>query len=196
MQRTSNPDADNVDAQSLMPFKPKNLTGKKFGRLVVIKQAGWTKARNARWLCKCACKKQTICAGGDLTSGSTVSCGCYRQENSRNLASKRFLKHGHAKKDQTTRIYNCWRDMVARCNRPSHNAYKYYGKRGILVCTHWLKFENFAADMAPMPKGLTLERRNNNGNYKKSNCCWATRKQQINNRRPQVEWHAPPGPHP
>jgi hypothetical protein len=74
--------------------------------------------------------------------------------------------------------------MRARCSNRSEPAYKYYGGRGILVCERWLGdhgFENFLADMGEVPPGLTLDRRDNDGNYEPGNCRWATKKEQCRN---------------
>lgn len=76
-----------------------------------------------------------------------------------------------------------WSNMLNRCHNESHEAYKNYGGRGIAVCKRWLKFDNFLADMGPRPGKLTLDRKNNDGNYTPRNCRWATRKQQAANRR-------------
>jgi hypothetical protein len=95
-------------------------------------------------------------------------------------------KHGHAITGQVSPEYRSWCAMMARCNNPNSSRYKYYGKRGIKVCERWHDFRNFLADMGSRPDGLTLDRKNNNGNYEPSNCCWATRKKQNNNKRNNI----------
>lgn len=93
-----------------------------------------------------------------------------------------------------TRLYRIWKDMRTRCNNPRCKDYKNYGGRGIRVCRRWDKFENFAADMGPHPgAGWTLDRVDNDGNYAASNCEWATKWEQNNNRRPR-RVYPPRGP--
>jgi hypothetical protein len=85
-----------------------------------------------------------------------------------------------------SKIYWRWENMIKRCNNSESTHYKNYGGRGIKVCKRWLKFENFYNDMGDIPHGLTLDRRDNDGNYELSNCRWATKSEQDNNRRTNV----------
>ena len=74
--------------------------------------------------------------------------------------------------------------MKQRCTNPQTAKWKYYGSRGITVCARWDVFENFLADMGERPPGLTLDRKDNDGDYELANCRWATPKQQRANQRP------------
>lgn len=90
-----------------------------------------------------------------------------------------YNKHGLT----NHRLYATWRNMRDRCNYAEHPSYKDYGGRGITICERWNDFANFVADMGDRPDGMSLDRRDNNGNYEPSNCRWATKSQQQLNQR-------------
>lgn len=81
--------------------------------------------------------------------------------------------------------YDCWIGMKARCMKPHHPAYRWYGALGVKVCDRWLEsFDNFYADMGQRPTAKhTLDRINSDGNYEPSNCRWITHHRQQMNKR-------------
>ena len=93
------------------------------------------------------------------------------------------IKHGHAVEGKRTKEHRAWTDMRGRCFNPKNQRYYAYGARGITVTKDWEKFENFLADMGLCPKGLSLHRKNNDKNYNKENCIWATTGIQMQNRQ-------------
>lgn len=164
---------------ALRPYRVVDLTGKRFGHLLVVRRLPKQPNRPYRWRCKCDCGKTVSVRGDVLRYGFTKSCGCLRVSNGIKRGRDSF-KHG----DSFTSEYSTWANMKDRCLNPNCQSFKNYGGRGITVCNRWLQYENFLADMGRKPSPAhSLDRINNDRGYSPSNCRWATQKEQTNNRR-------------
>lgn len=133
--------------------------------------------------CLCDCGCEVIVRSGNLKSGNSTSCGCFKREAS----IARFTTHGHGAAGKQSGAYLAWQAMNQRCS-PTAIGAKNYFQRGIRVCEHWRKFENFFADMGERPPGMTVERIDNNGIYEPSNVKWATPTEQARNTRRNRIW--------
>jgi hypothetical protein len=158
-----------------MAGKSINLTGQRFGRLTVLR---FHKIDNRRtmWWCRCACGQHKSADAHSLKRGSTKSCGCFHRDSIR----ARATIHGRS----GSREYSAWENAKARCFNPHCKDFKHYGGRGITMNRAWADdFSQFYRDLGACPPKLTLERIDNEGNYEKGNCRWATMADQRVNYR-------------
>lgn len=153
-----------------------NLHGRVFGKLTVLKLISHGRNK-VMWLCKCECGTVKAHRATHLLAGATISCGCAIGE----AAAKIFVH-----KESKTPEYRVWNSMIMRCTNPNVKAYKNYGGRGVMVFPSWRKYENWKADVCPIPKGKSMERRYNHGHYEPMNVGHATPKEQANNTRKPV----------
>lgn len=152
-----------------------DLTGQRFGRLVVLRE---TPKRdiggNVWWECKCDCGNITCTSAQNLRKGCTKSCGCYNHD----IITKDNPKYKRP-------LYLIYHSMKCRCYNPNDRAFHNYGARGIKISDKWNtyeKFEEWALENG-YKKGLWLDRINNDLDYSPDNCRWATPKEQQNNKR-------------
>lgn len=156
-----------------------SIIGKRFGRLVVLDLDHVSeKNRNSWWKCRCDCGREVVVYRGSLTSGDSISCGCYHREHVRDFPKT----HGMS----STPLYSTWSGMVQRCTNPNAKNYERYGGRGVTVCSEWENdFQNFRdwAVTHGYEQGLTIDRKDNDLGYSPDNCRWVDRITQQNNTR-------------
>jgi hypothetical protein len=157
-------------------------TGKKYGRLTVIRRTD-NRGGYVAWLCLCDCGTERAVLANNLARGTTVSCGCYRKESTKQ-ANKANTKHGWV----GTYQYKTWGDIKSRCYNEKHKAYPNYGGRGIKIYYRWKDdpaafCEWLDRYLGPRPEGHSLDRINNDGDYEPRNLRWADASTQLKNRR-------------
>jgi hypothetical protein len=151
----------------------RNEIGIRYGRMLVIAYASIQRDRHTRLVCRCDCWKEKEVYQMGLRCWDIKSCGCLGIEKRRAW----LLKHWLSK----TPLYLVFQDMKRRCEVPMNANYKYYWWRGIKC--EWENVESFIQDMSKWyKKWLQIDRINNDWNYCKENCRWATPAENNRNR--------------
>lgn len=171
---------------SSVPFRGRSLVGERFGRLVVVGFLGvkiTARSQRALWDCLCDEGNRKAVSGNDLKRGLVKSCGCLHRDRVAGLK----WRHGYATAGHNHPLYSIWSGMNQRCSNPKATSYRWYGSKGIQVCSRWRDFVNFKNDMGPswLP-GLEIDRISSDGNYSPENCKWSGHHDQTRNHKRHV----------
>jgi hypothetical protein len=160
--------------------------GATFGRWTAIS----ARKVDQRWqvFCRCACGKRRTVDWYSLLHSVSKSCGCLRKEqlSAESGEENRNFRHGGCRGGRVSPAYVSYKAMHDRTSNPKNVAYENYGGRGIKVSERWsgeTGFANFIMDMGERPEGMTLDRKDPDGNYEPLNCKWSTPQEQTDNRR-------------
>lgn len=160
-----------------------DLSGKRFGRLIVVEQSRNEKGQLV-WNCMCDCGNKTVAKPSHLKSGGKKSCGCLKRE----ILRERNKKYQSTNKQALSRhpIYGIWIGIKKRCYNKKSKYYKNYGGRGIAMCKGWLEDFKLFYDWAlenGWDKKLQIDRIDNDGDYEPNNCRFVTHRENTLNRR-------------
>ena len=158
-----------------MPNRLIDMTGKRFGKLIVLRRDESKKTKGAHWVCVCDCGNQKSIDGSRLRNGNTKACGCQRGK-----CNPKMNKYASYK-----RLYKIWHHMHNRCKNPQHISYGNYGANGIKVCEAWNNFDSFAewALESGYEDKLEIDRIEVTGDYEPCNCRWVTKASNARNKR-------------
>jgi hypothetical protein len=157
-----------------------DMLGEKYGKLTV-KEISDYRGKNNRdiyYICDCDCGNKNIqVMGTSLRRKNKPTLNC------KECGDKKKVKHGM----KGTRLYKIWDSMKQRCFNANNEYYYRYGGRGITISDEWLGkcgFNNFMewSYANGYNENLTIDRKDNDGNYEPSNCRWVSMKIQANNK--------------
>lgn len=161
--------------------------GDVFGRWTVIGDAPrWKYQRRFRCICSCGITRDVF--SFSLNDGTSRSCGCLHREIVAERTRERATIHGAARVGLRAVEYKIWCGIIDRCTRPGNKSFKNYGGRGISICPEWRSsFPAFLAHIGRRPgPQYSVDRIDNERGYEPGNVRWATRAEQLRNRRAPV----------
>lgn len=172
---------------SKIKFDVNDYIGMKSGKLIVIGLSERKETDRSNYLdCLCECGNTTRLLPYQISGEKVKSCGCVKIQS-----VKKMRENNNSPEDGRTKnkLYGRWKAMLRRCENPNSHRYYRYGARGIKVCDEWHDFWAFAKwvdSMGGIPKGYTIDRINNDGNYEPSNCRFASASEQAINKSSNV----------
>ena len=160
--------------------------GDRYNMLTVISEVeGYVspsgyKTRKFLFQCDCGNTKEIIL--NDVRTNASKSCGCYNIKKIKQRRTTHSLSQHN--------LYRTWNNMKQRCYNTNHPKYNGWGGRGIIVQDNWIndpaRFINYVLNtIGDRPKGMTLDRKDNEGNYVEGNLKWSTISEQNKNQRPR-----------
>jgi len=159
----------------------KDITGQRFGRLVILGFHSMAPNRTSKWNAQCDCGTEIVVRKTNLWidkegNVNTVSCGCHKVDLQRELKTI----HGESAKKE----YQCWHGIISRCTNKNSKNYKFYGGLGVSIHPDWLEYKNFLKDVGRAPPDRQyIDRINPFGNYEPENVRWTTLEVSLKNTR-------------